>query len=62
MVTMPVARGDKEGGSSTTGGRNDSYQLKSIFSLTTKITSMEFHPSGQILAMASKDVSYLKCQ
>jgi hypothetical protein len=32
-------------------------QTKTLLSLTTKITCSAFHPSGQILAMASSEVS-----
>jgi hypothetical protein len=32
-------------------------QLKSVMNLTTQITSTCFHPSGQILAIASNQVS-----
>lgn len=31
--------------------------MKSVMNLTTKVTSAHFHPSGQILATASKEVS-----
>lgn len=33
--------------------------IKTIFNLTTKITSTVFHPSGQLLAMASDEVNHL---
>lgn len=35
--------------------------LKSVMNLTTKITTSSFHPSGQILAIASNEVCVFDC-
>jgi hypothetical protein len=35
--------------------------LKSVMNITTRITSSSFHPSGQILAIASKEVRSCLC-
>ena len=31
--------------------------VKSVMNLTTKITTVKFHPSGQLMAMASNEVT-----
>lgn len=32
--------------------------LKSVMNLTTKITTVKFHPSGQLMAIASNEVRF----
>ena len=53
MVSMYAGRdGDGEG----TGGGETWQKLKSVMNLTTKVTSMCIHPTGDIMAIGSNEV------
>lgn len=42
------------------GGSVAPAMMKSVMNLTTEITAAQFHPSGQILAIASREVNTMK--
>lgn len=50
-----------QGESYHTGNSAAPTLMKSVMNLSTRINSMAFHPSGQLLAMASEEVFHFSC-